>query len=339
MGPTGQDINVIQVHPTRRCNLRCKHCYSVSGPRQFDMLDVECVLEMLGEARSEHYNALGISGGEPLTYSDLPRLLQGAGAAGYITSVTTNGLLLDERRLNSIAPHTDLLALSIDGMPESHDRLRGRAGAFEKTRAALPRVRRADIAFGFIFTLTLENLHELAWVAHFASQEGATLLQVHPLENVGRALRYSLMPPDDLELSYAFVEVARLQQLYPDMTIQFDAADRTLIVREPWRAFAANPADINVDAPLADLVSPLVLQDNGTIVPIQHGFNSEYSIADLNGGGFRGQAERWKHEHYMDFAELARRVWEDLRDAPKHLPFTNWYSAITQRSNDDITRM
>jgi MoaA/NifB/PqqE/SkfB family radical SAM enzyme len=336
MGPTGELVNVIQVHPTRRCNLRCQHCYSTSGPELAGELPVELIETFLEEAVSEGFNVVGVSGGEPLTYGPLPRLVACARALGYYTSVTTNGLLLDARRLSRLAPHLSLLAISLDGVPESHDRVRARAGAFEMMRRKLDVVRASGISFGFIFSFTLNNLDQLDWVAEFAAGEGASLLQVHPLERVGRAAEYDLVPPDELELSYGFLEVERLQRKFGDkLRLQYDVADRTVIEAQPDRAFAlpapASPPDAAV--PLASLVSPLVLQDDGWVVPLQHGFSTKYALARLGTGeGFRSQAARWKRERYERFLELSRRTWDALRPHPPHLPFTNWYAAISALS-------
>ena len=338
MGPTGDVTNVIQIHPTLRCNLRCQHCYSTSGPGHSHELAVETIESFLEEAAQEGFNAIGLSGGEPLTYRPLARLLGSARALGFFTSVTTNGLILDAYRLERLAPHLDLLAISLDGVEESHDRIRGLPGAFQKMRTNLGRLREVGLPFGFIFTLTFNNLHELASVAGFAVAEGARLLQIHPLERVGRARDYELVPPDELELAYAFLEVARLQERYRDLlTLQFDVADRALIERQPWRAFAMPTPDLEAvqQLPLASLVSPLVLQEDGSIVPIQYGFSPSYAIGHLGFGRFRADAAGWKRDQYPRFLELSRRVWSDLRAAPPHLPFANWYAAITTRSADD----
>lgn len=335
MGPTGDAVNVIQIHPTLRCNLRCQHCYSSSGPEHSAELKVEAIERFLAAAAEEGFNAIGVSGGEPLTYRPLARLLQSARTLGYVTSVTTNGLLLDPRRIASIAPYLSLLAISIDGVPESHDRMRGMTHAFDRMQNKLEHLRNAGVPFGFIFTLTLNNLHELEWVAEFAVAEGARLLQIHPLERAGRARDYELLPPDDLELAYAFLEVSRLQERFlGKITLQLDVADRSLIEREPGRAFSVPtpPSSASAVLPLASLVSPLVLQDDGWVVPIQHGFSTTQAIAHLDQGSFREQAAWWKQTRYAAFLALSRRVWSELRQAPPHLPFTNWYAAITTAS-------
>ena len=335
MGPTGDLVNVIQIHPTRKCNLRCQHCYSTSGPEYDTELAVAPLEAFLVDAAREGFNAVGFSGGEPLVYRDLPRVLESARKLGFYTTVTTNGLLLNPRTIKPLAPHVNLVAISVDGIPASHDRMRAKPKAFARMRRNLDHLRASAVPFGFIFTLTLENLDELAWVAEFAVTEGARLLQIHPLERAGRARDYALWPPDDLELSFAFMEVARLQRRHGErLTLQLDVADRTLIAQQPCRAFAlpepAAPPDEAL--PLASFVSPLVVQEDGWIVPVQHGFATAHALGRLGEEPFAHQAARWKRERYGRFLALSRGVWDQLRDSPSHLPFTNWYAAITNAS-------
>jgi MoaA/NifB/PqqE/SkfB family radical SAM enzyme len=338
MGPTGDAINVVQIHPTLRCNLRCQHCYSASGPELGGGLAIEALERLLPQLAAEGFNAISVSGGEPLMYAPLPRLLKAAAEQGMVTALTTNGLLLTERRLGEIAPHLRVLAVSIDGVPESHNRLRALPTAFAKMSEKLAILRKTGMPFAIIFTLTRQNLPELAWVADFAVEQGAAQLQVHPLESVGRATDYQLVPPDDLELSYAFLEVARLQEKHRGrLTIQYDAADRSVVAADPGRAFAVAPRDPQAVAntPLADLVSPLVVQDDGWIVPVQYGFSRAFAVGRV-GEDFRASAAAWRRDRYGDFLRLTRRIWAEIGEAPSHLPFTNWYGAVTTGSHGAV---
>jgi MoaA/NifB/PqqE/SkfB family radical SAM enzyme len=335
MGPTGDAVNVVQIHPTLRCNLRCQHCYSASGPDLAGGLAIEALERLLPDLAAEGFNAISVSGGEPMMYEPLPRLLAAAAGLGMVTSLTTNGLLLTERRLADVAPHLRLMAVSVDGVPESHNRLRALPTAFAKMSEKLAILRRSGVPFGIIFTLTQHNLPELAWVADFAAEQGAAQLQVHPLESVGRAAEYELVPPDDLELTYAFLEVARLQAKHRDrLAIQYDAADRSVVAADPSRAFAVAEGDPDAVArtPLAALVSPLVVQDDGWIVPVQYGFSRAFAVGRV-GADLRVSAAAWRRDRYGDFLRLTRRVWDEIGEAPAHLPFTNWYAAVTTGSN------
>lgn len=336
MGPTAGAAAVVQIHPTLRCNLACAHCYSTSSPQRHEALAADDLARFLEEARAEGFEAVGFSGGEPLVYKPLPRLLECARGLGMLASVTTNGLLLDDARLAAIAPHLTLLAISLDGAPASHDAMRGRVGAFDRMRSRLAKVRATGLPFGFIFTLTYSNLHELDWAAEFSVAEGASLLQVHPLESAGRAVETQLMPPDDLELSFGFLEVARLQKQYGErLTIQYDVLDREAVQCDPSRAFAvATPDSADLAAgPLARFLSPIVVQADGWIVPLQYGFSTDFAIGRVEEGDFRQQARAWLTDRYDAFLDLARDVWEEMAEAPGHLPFSNWYARISTASH------
>ena len=147
--------------------------------------------------------------------------------------MTTNGMLLDGRRLEDLRGRVDVLAISLDGVPAAHDRMRGRAGAFEAMATRLEGVRAAGITFGFIFTLTQHNLDELEWIAQFALEQGASLLQIHPLEEVGRAS--DLMAnraPDAVEAAFAALATVGLREAVGDrIKVQLDFADADSLAR------------------------------------------------------------------------------------------------------------
>jgi MoaA/NifB/PqqE/SkfB family radical SAM enzyme len=101
--PTGI-APVLQVHPTRRCNLACAHCYSSSGPTLRKALDVDLLSGCLEDAAALGYRQLAVSGGEPLLYDRLAELLARARALGMLTSVTSNGMLATAERWGTAPP-------------------------------------------------------------------------------------------------------------------------------------------------------------------------------------------------------------------------------------------
>jgi MoaA/NifB/PqqE/SkfB family radical SAM enzyme len=334
MGPTGERHRVFQIHPTRRCNLRCLHCYSLSGPAERDALDLSLLRDALTDAAAEGYTVAGFSGGEPTMYRPLVEALAHAKGCGLTTTVTSNGMLLTRRRLDALAGHLDLLAISLDGVPESHNRMRASDVAFERMAARLEDVRRSGIRFGFIFTLTQRNLHELDWVAGFALEQGAGLLQIHPLEEVGRAREVLAGErPDAIESTFAHLEALRIQELAGErMFVQLDVVDTRLLLAHPERVFAAEGGgEPHAATPLARLVSPLVLEADGTLVPVEHGFPRHFAVGSLNEARLRDLAAAWRAERLADFRALCQAVHEELTTSCD-LPFSNWYDAIAARA-------
>jgi MoaA/NifB/PqqE/SkfB family radical SAM enzyme len=335
---TGDHYRVVQLHPTRLCNLRCLHCYSSSGPDQHGELDGDLLGQVLSDARAEGFTVAGFSGGEPLLYSRLGEVLRHARELGMITTVTSNGMLLDERRLKLLVGAVDLLAISLDGVPASHNRMRASDRAFETMVGHLDALRQTGIRFGFIFTLTLHNLHELEWVVNFAIEQGAKLLQVHPLEEVGRA-RQALpgARPDTIEAAYAYLEVSRLQALVGDrLRIQLDLANRNALRTEPERVFAGELSSDYRGRPLAEVLSPVIVEADGTVVPIQHGFGRAYALGNVHDHTFRELAAQWLAEGYPAFRCLCQSVFQS-ETQPAELPMFNWYEAITRESVSLIT--
>lgn len=334
MGPTGDCLRVVQIHPTRRCNLHCLHCYSSSGPREREELPSALLVSAIEDAQAEGFNVVGFSGGEPLLYRPLPELLDVARAGGMRATVTTNGMLLDERRLAMLAGRVCLIAISLDGVPDSHNRMRASRRAFPAMAGRLEGLRQSGIPFGFIFTLTLHNVHELAWVAEFAAGQGARLLQIHPLEIVGHAARE--LPganPDDTELAFAYLEAARIQQHYAgQLHVQLDVTNLDALRAEPERAFAGVAApDASGDHVLAELVSPIIIEADGTVVPVQHGFARAYALGNLHERPLRALAADWRRTRYDRFRRLCRQVFADIT-GPAELPFANWYERIADQA-------
>jgi MoaA/NifB/PqqE/SkfB family radical SAM enzyme len=338
-GPTG-DYRVVQIHPLLKCNLRCLHCYSSSSPTQLPTLPLERVCSAVDLLYAEGYNSVGISGGEPLLYAQLPKLLQHIRDLAMIATVTTNGMLVDDRLAAVLREATKLVAVSVDGPPESHNRMRAHPQAFKRMTEGVARLKHAGVPFGFIFTLTLCNLHELNWLAEFAVAQGARLLQVHPLEEVGRATgQFSGCAPDALELARAFVEVARLQKEYAgSLTIQYDVADLELLCAKPECGYAVEPfvACETKDAvaiPLADLIAPIIIEADGAIVPLQYNFSRFYQIGNINADGVSAQIRTWKQSNYHQFLALCRSVYDRLlQPGATEYPFVNWYGEMLQAS-------
>jgi MoaA/NifB/PqqE/SkfB family radical SAM enzyme len=277
----------------------------------------------------------GFSGGEPVLYRDLGRALRHAKKLGMRTTVTSNGMLLTAARLEKLAGCVDVLAISLDGIPESHDRMRDFPGSFERMAANLEAVRASGIAFGFIFTLTLHNVNEADWVARFAVEQGARLLQIHPLEEVGRAEEtLSGCRPDPLESAYAFLEADRIRRAYAGrIFVQLDLFHREALLRLPARFYADESPD--VPGSLAQCVAPLVLEADGMVVPVEYGFSRRYALGNACERRLKDLAQPWITAVYPRFRALCRTVYAEAC-RPSELPFLNWYELLQQGSVESI---
>ncbi len=325
---------IVQVHPTRRCNLMCRHCYSKSGPKERDVLELPLLRTFLRDARAEGYDVMGLSGGEPLLYPHIGELLDDARARGMRTTATTNGTLLTEERVAELVGRLDLLAVSCDGVPDSHDRMRASPGAFAKLDTGLEVLRDSGIPYGLIFTLTQHNLDELPWVAEFAVRKGARLLQIHPLEETGRAEEVlEGQRPDGTEGGYAFLLAHEIRKRFgSDLVVQVDlVASRHL--REQSERFVGSHAELHDDAPLAELLEPLIVEPDGAVVPFQYGFPRAHALGNLRRAPLAQMAVHWKLKGRDALAAVRRRAHRGALASSDETPVSNWYEAMRRAAS------
>jgi len=156
----------------RGCNLKCSFCDLWEG---FENMDVKGkLIPLLDEAVAIGTETLVITGGEPFIHPDLFEAVAAAKARGLSVNITTNGTLINKRWDELAASGVDSLSFSIDGMPDTHDMIRGQKGAWKRTISGLRRVR-ADapqIATSIYFVVTNQNVHELTSVYDLACSYG-----------------------------------------------------------------------------------------------------------------------------------------------------------------------
>jgi MoaA/NifB/PqqE/SkfB family radical SAM enzyme len=82
-----------------------------------------------------------LSGGEPLLRQDWPVLARSFRSHGVTVGMISNGILMDAMTAKAVkASGVSVVAVSVDGLEATHDRIRQREGAF---RAALRALRNA----------------------------------------------------------------------------------------------------------------------------------------------------------------------------------------------------
>jgi len=172
----------------RRCNLTCKHCYSISADRDFEgELNTEEVFSVMDDLKSFHVPVLILSGGEPLLRPDIFGISRRAKDMGFYVGLSTNGTLIDEAMIEKIADvGYDYVGISIDGIRETHDRFRRKEGAFDASMHAIRLCRDHGIKIGMRFTLTQDNAHELAELLKLMESEDIDKFYLSHLNYAGR---------------------------------------------------------------------------------------------------------------------------------------------------------
>lgn len=140
-------LRYILIHITRRCNLRCLHCY-------VDKKGVDMDTNIFGRVIDEFFEIGGIkvmiTGGEPLIHPEIENFLRIVGNYGIRVELLTNGTAINEKNASLIRKYVDEVQVSIDGV-NGHDMLRGE-GSLEKTLNGLKLIEGVDLSVATMIT-------------------------------------------------------------------------------------------------------------------------------------------------------------------------------------------
>ncbi len=187
--PTGP---VVIWNLIRRCNLTCKHCYSISADKDFaGELGTDEVFTVMDDLKAFGVPVLILSGGEPLLRHDIFDISHRARAMGFYVGLSTNGTLIDETNIDAIAAvGYNYVGISIDGIGETHDRFRRMDGAFDKAMHGIRLCQQQGIKVGLRFTLTQDNAKQLPEILKLMEEEDIDKLYLSHLNYAGRGNKH-----------------------------------------------------------------------------------------------------------------------------------------------------
>ncbi len=193
LGPTRKPPGPVVIwNLVRRCNLACKHCYSISADVDFPgELSTHQVFDVMADLKQFRVPVLILSGGEPLLRPDMLEISHHAKQQGFYVALSTNGTLIDASNIQQIAEvGYDYVGISIDGMPETHDEFRQKKGAFDASLEGLELCQDHDIKVGMRFSITQDNAGELPFLLDLMKQKNVDKFYLSHLNYGGRGNRH-----------------------------------------------------------------------------------------------------------------------------------------------------
>lgn len=183
--PTGP---VVIWNLIRRCNLTCRHCYSISTDRDFPgELSTGEVYGVMDDLLAFGVPVLILSGGEPLLRPDIYDIARRAKEMGFYVGLSSNGTLIDNANIDRIAAvGFDYVGISLDGIKDTHDRFRRMIGAYDRSLAAIRLCRDAGIKIGVRYTLTQDNQGDLPALLDLMERESISKFYLSHLNYGGR---------------------------------------------------------------------------------------------------------------------------------------------------------
>ena len=184
---------------TRRCNLKCVHCYQDSDsmvyPGELTREQCRAVVDDLADYKVP---ALLLSGGEPTIHPHFFDLAEYATSKGLRLTLSTNGTLISPewaQRIKNIG--FSYVGISLDGMGETHDHFRGKAGSFDKAVAAFRHCKAVGQKVGLRLTLSRHNIADLDSILDFIEREDIERVCFYHLVYSGRGAGLMEVPHEE----------------------------------------------------------------------------------------------------------------------------------------------
>lgn len=147
---------------TLACNLKCTHCGSRAGKVRPGELSTEQCFEIIEKLKMLGTREITIIGGEAFLRRDWLQIISKINAVGIECSMQTGAYNLNEKRiLEAKKAGIRNIGVSIDGLPETHNAIRGRNDSYEHAMTALELLKKHDIVSSVNTVITKTNQHEL----------------------------------------------------------------------------------------------------------------------------------------------------------------------------------
>ena len=221
-------VKALCLHVAHDCNLKCKYCFASQGDfgGSKEMMSFEvgkkAIDYLIANSGNRRNLEIDFFGGEPLMNFDVVKELVEYGRKvekennkNIRFTMTTNGILLDDDKIDYINEHMHNVVLSLDGRKEINDNMRPTLNDKGSYDVIMPKFKklvekRAKDKYYYIRgTFTRDNLDFGEDVLHFADQ-GFALTSVEPV--VGDESNPYALRKEDMEK--VFAEYEKLAKQY-----------------------------------------------------------------------------------------------------------------------------
>lgn len=183
-------MNKVNFIITHKCNLMCKHCYMNAGNSCNENNDLIFTRfkDAIVKLKELGINEIMITGGECSISPILLKILEFCKNLDIKTSIFTNGILFNDRLLE----YVDDYCLSLDGLKDNHNALRGSLCAYDNTVKTIKKLKKNKKNVSIQITVTNRNVDELLELINIIYSLGINKINICCLLDEGRCLDNNL---------------------------------------------------------------------------------------------------------------------------------------------------
>ncbi|MCQ2378415.1 MAG: radical SAM protein [Victivallaceae bacterium] len=246
----------VKIYFTWTCNLSCPFCYEKEERRRLKARPIDDFIALIDELEELKVFLITLSGGEPFAHPRCFELIDRIVRARMRFSLLSNGTLIDRSIAHRLAEtgRCRQVQVSLDGMREFHDSLRGK-GAFDATVEGIRNLQRENIPVVVNTVFSSANYRNMPEIAHFLEDLGVASYRLVPVHDHSAKLPCESALLSTEELARVVADIGPHLAEYPHMNERstplrmwktiFHPIERPARVCQrcstPWRALAIRP--------------------------------------------------------------------------------------------------
>ncbi len=218
-------LNILLLAITKKCSLRCAHCFEWDNLNQKEQLSVGDVVQIIQKFQDRGVASIELSGGEPLNrFNDLIQILRQSKTDQSDFWLLSSGYRLTESRAEALASEgLTGVCISLDHWDaEKHDAFRGLEGSFDWAMQAAKNARAAGMAVCFALTAIKSfcNEKDLFRYAKLAKEQRVHFIRLLEPQAVGHyAGQPVLLEEPHLKILEAFNRILNTDPAYTDFPL------------------------------------------------------------------------------------------------------------------------
>lgn len=203
---------------TLRCNLHCRHCGSdckvQAGQQDMPLDDFLRVLDSVAAKTDPHGVFVILSGGEPLMRDDIEVCGRAIYDRGFPWGMVSNGFALTPERFKGLLKagmHS--ITISLDGLEQEHNWMRGHRESFERVDRAISLLTAEQrLTYDIVTCVNRRNYGQLAAIKEYLIGKGVGNWRLFTVFPVGRAANDPDMRLTDEEFRGVFQFIRQSRQ-------------------------------------------------------------------------------------------------------------------------------
>lgn len=244
----------ITLQITRKCNLECIYCSE-------DLQLKEPTLDMLKKMIDNIHGVerVIIAGGEPTLRRDLPDILDYLKKSNFpIVAMASNAVLINKELATELAKNLDYADITIDGIPETHNKIRGQ---YDKVIKGINNLKEAGVTISLVNVLLSDNVNDVIEVCRMANKLGARKLKILTPIRKGRGANMLSHRLDSDSLSETF-KIIKKQKEVEKWNVRITITDWNVV--DEGHAILIHPDGEVVASPVPSL--PTCIEPFGNVL-------------------------------------------------------------------------